>query len=98
MPTQQSQRRIEKGNTGWIPIHINDGLSQADLPSSFGESRQHEMPLPASSRLFEHTEKMQAPWPERFPRLTFFAIAVALLAFALTAEFDYLRGAGYYWP
>jgi hypothetical protein len=99
MPTQESQSRIETGKTNWIPIHINDGQSPADLPSGFGESPQQEIPWLASSyHLFEHTQKMRAPLPERFPRLTFLAIAVALLAFALTAEFDYLRGAGYYWP
>ena len=53
---------------------------------------------PALIHLFEHVERTHAPLPERFPRLAFLAVALALLVTALTAEFDYLRGAGYFWP
>ncbi len=97
MQTQKSQSRIKTGDTGWISIPINDGQqSQAGLRSSFGENLQREMRLPASScHLFEHTQETRVPLPERFPRLTFLAIALAQLASALAAQFEYLRGAGY---
>jgi hypothetical protein len=99
MLTQESQSRSETDSNGWISVHINDSQSQASLPSSFGESLQREMPWPASScHLFERIQETQVPLPERFPRLTFLAIAIALLASTLAAEFDYLHGAGYYWP
>lgn len=51
-----------------------------------------------SARLFALAESSRAPLPERFPRLTFLAIALVLLISALTAEFEYLRVAGYSWP
>jgi hypothetical protein len=100
MPTQQNQSCIETGNTGWISIHINDSQTPIDLSSSYNKDPQHEAPLlsPVIFHLFEHEGEIQAPFPERFPRLTFLAIAIALLASALAAEFDYLHGAGYYWP
>lgn len=101
MPTQETQsNRIDTGTTSWISIHINDSQSEVDvLSTSSGifQEQSLEMSRPPC-HLFEHSHKMRTPLPERFPRLTFFAIAVALLASALTAEFDYLRGAGYYWP
>lgn len=43
-------------------------------------------------------KELPAPLAERFPRLAFSVIALSLLISVLTAEFDYLRGAGYYWP
>jgi len=100
MPIKESQGRIDTGTTGWISIPINDSQSPIELPSSYSEDPQWEMrmPAPAVCHLFEHTQNTYAPLPERFPRLTFLAIAVALLASALAAEFDYLHGAGYYWP
>lgn len=48
--------------------------------------------------LFALAQQTAAPLPERFPRLTFLAIALVLLISALTAEFEYLRCAGYSWP
>jgi len=92
--------RMQTGNSGWISIHVNGPEPAFDLPSVSGESgmEQTEMVPPALIHLFEHVEGTPAPLPERFPRLTFLAVALALLVTALTAEFDYLRGAGYFWP
>ncbi|MGC1422523.1 MAG: hypothetical protein WA354_08410 [Terracidiphilus sp.] len=97
MPIQKSQSRIDTGETGWISIHINDSESPV---SGYGESPQMNAPLPepAARHLFEYARQARVSFPERFPRLTLFAIAVVLLASALAAEFDYLHGAGYYWP
>ena len=100
MSTHELQNRIETGSTGWISIHINDSQSSIDLRSGSGERVQGEPPLfaPVLCRVFERVQQTQVSLPERFPRLTVLAIAVVLLASALTAEFDCLRGAGYYWP
>ena len=83
---------IEAGRAGSISIHIN---------ANAGDSKATIAPLPTlaeSPLLFEYAKCSPPPLPERFPKLTFLAIAVALLVSALAAEFDYLRGAGYYWP
>jgi|GEM_PF-3077419 len=100
MPTKEKRGCILTGNTGSISIHINDPELSIDAQNGSGEGTQRELAadLPAVCHLFEHSQEMPTPLPERFPRLTFFAIALSLLAFALAAECDYLRGAGYYWP
>lgn len=46
--------------------------------------------------LFVQAEPMHVTQLERFPRLTFLTVAISLLVTALTAEFDSLRGAGYF--
>jgi hypothetical protein len=100
MPIQKSQSSIETGKTGWISIRINDSQSPSGLPLGYGDNPQRDMSsrAPEVCHLFEQAQRTRASLPERFPRLTFAAIAVALLASALAAEFDYLHGAGYYWP
>lgn len=92
--------RVHTGITGWISIHVNDSERTFDLPSNPGDSSQGEPIIipPALFHLFEHADRTPAPLPERFPRLTFLAIAIVLLVTAVTAEFEYLRGAGYFWP
>ena|ERR1700722_12402408 len=91
---------IQTGNNGWISIHINDPEFSSTTRKSRDASPKVEdkAVLPAACHVFEHAQEMPTPLAERFPRLTFLAIALTLLASALTAEFDYLRGAGYYWP
>jgi hypothetical protein len=101
MPIQETRgSSIQTGNNGWISIHINDPEFSPSTQKSYDGSPQAEKHavLPAACHVFEHAQKMPTPLAERFPRLTFLAIALTLLASALTAEFDYLRGAGYYWP
>ena len=108
MPTQEIESRIETGNTGWISIHINEAQiphvsgvqTPIDFASLYSENVERELPshAPATFRLFEYAQQIPATLPERFPRLTFFAVAVALLVSALAVEFDYLHSAGYYWP
>jgi hypothetical protein len=90
----------QAGTTGRASIHISNSERGFDLPSELGENAKDEtmIILPANIHLFERAESEPLPLPERFPRLTFLAIAIALLVTALTAEFDYLRGAGYFWP
>lgn len=108
MPTKEIESRIETGETGWISIHINEAQisrisgvqAPIDFASLYTENIQREVPShsPATFRLFEYAQQIPATLPERFPRLTFFAVAVALLVSAVAVELDYLHGAGYYWP
>ena len=90
--------RVQTGITGWISIHVNDSERAFDLPSNPSDRPLGEPITPAPIHLFEHAESTPPPLPELFPRLTFLAIAIVLLVTAVTAEFEYLRGAGYFWP
>ena len=97
--TENHGGSVETGKTGWISIHINDQESPNERLSGETVSQRESDALRREAyHLFEHAEETVTPLPERFPRLTYLAIALALLASALMAEFDYLRGAGYYWP
>jgi len=93
-------RRVQIGKTGWISIHTSDCVREPGQTSDRGDSlRVGEQTIPpALIHLFEHSQSVPTTLPERFPRLTFLAVAIALLVTAITAEFDYLRGAGYFWP
>jgi len=83
---------IRTGRSGWISIHINDAERGLDLPGEQDTKAVRGNPI----HLFENAQR--ASLPERYPRLAFLAIAIALLVTALAAEFDYLKGAGYFWP
>jgi len=48
-------------------------------------------------RLFEFAANAPATLAERHPHLTVFAISVAVLLTAITAEIDCLTGSGYFW-
>ena len=108
MPTKQIESLIETGSTGWISIRINEAQAPyvsgvqtpLDFEMRYSENVQREVSsrAPATFRLFEYAQQIPATLPERFPRLTFFAIAVGLLVSAVAVELDYLHGAGYYWP
>ncbi|HMG87163.1 MAG TPA: hypothetical protein VK574_15640 [Terracidiphilus sp.] len=91
--------RVYTGRTGSISIHINDSERVIHPVSGLGGGPNGEtMTIPPDLiHLFEYVERAPATLPERFPRLTFLAIALALLVTALTAEYDYLRSAGYFW-
>lgn len=92
-------RQLHTGTTGRISIHAHESESGSDsqLEQNWNSKDEAVTIPPALIHLFER-ENGPLPLPERFPRLTFLAIAIALLVTALTAEFDYLRGAGYFWP
>jgi hypothetical protein len=89
--------RVKTGSTGWISIRINESDGLPSAPGDSAREQTQRVP-PSLVHLFEHAERTPLPLPERFPRLTFVGIAIALLVTALTAEFDYLRSAGYFWP
>lgn len=92
---EQPGNSIETRKAHWVSIHLSGGEDVSGEPHPSFESEPMKTELPP---LFVHSQQTRATLPERFPRLTFLAIAAALLLSALTAEFDYLRGAGYYWP
>jgi len=52
---------------------------------------------PLSYRLFERTAQMGMSFSERYPWATFAAVALALLAFIVAAEVEYLTKAGFRW-
>ena len=100
MPAHEIRKNcVLTGNTGWISIHIDDSATARNMPCSSADVLSQSRSLdPAGCIAFGQLKQTRTPLPERFPRLTLFAIALALLVSALTAEFDYLRSAGYYWP
>ena len=101
MSTQMKQSSFLKaGNTGWSSIHLNDSEPRIGLPSGPGEGPQRRTQAYAAveCHLFEHAQQTPVSLPERFPRLTIFAITVVFFASVLMAEFDYFRSAGFYWP
>lgn len=100
MPTLKQDRvSIEAGRTGWISIRVNelDNLLEKHRATEERSSTDARERGFATRRLFEHSAELPIPLTERFPRLTLFAIALALLVSTLMAEIDYLRGSGYFW-
>ena len=99
-PGNYHDGRLQTGKTGWISIHTSDSARESGQASDPGDSSWDDAQTipPALIHLFEHSKNVPVTLSERYPRLTFLAIAIALLVTALTAEFDYLRGAGYFWP
>lgn len=94
---------IETGETGWISSHRNnrdEHLIEAENRGKCDSAKtnlERKALAPEVGRLFAFAERSPVPLPERYPRLTFAAIALVLLISSLTAEFEYLRGAGYFW-
>lgn len=97
----------ETAKSGWTSIEANhehqvggaDLEAQGPLRRETANDDYTADPVQREAApLFALSEQFPAPFPERFPRLTFLAISLLLLISALTAEFEYLRGAGYYWP
>jgi hypothetical protein len=88
---EQSRNRVEGNKAAWISIQ-----TRTSKPFVEEEPRRIQS-LANPVRLFEQAQQAPLLLPERFPRLTFFAIAVAVLVSAVMTEIDYLRGAGYHW-
>jgi hypothetical protein len=100
MLTQEQERKYRRTDrTEWISLQTRTlNFPVADeLRAHEGDKPVSSKPAPSVSRLFEQTQQTPLLLAERFPRLTFFAIALAILLSALTTEIDYLRGAGYHW-
>jgi hypothetical protein len=97
MQENKSNSSIKVGETGWISIHIDGGPGIEPYGRTILDGRSATMQAEIAP-LFAHAERARTPLPERYPRLTLVAIALFLLISALTAEFEYLRGAGYSWP
>jgi hypothetical protein len=91
---------VEAGKAGSINIHVHDDEAYSFENHLEAEPVQSE-PDPVqwdATRIFALAERSAVPFPERYPRLTLSAITLLLLLSSLTAEFEYLRGAGYSWP
>ena len=61
------------------------------------EPPQINVPTISHDRLFEFAANAPVTLAERHPHLTVFAISVAVLLTAITAEIDCLTGSGYFW-
>ncbi len=59
--------------------------------------KQANAPELHNDRLFEFAANAPATLAERYPHLTVFAISVAVLLTAITAEIECLRVSGYFW-
>jgi hypothetical protein len=82
-----------------LPIRVDDRrLPRQDALLQRLESRMEEDGgADVSCRLFE-LNAAPTSFAERHPRFVIFAAAVTILLATLTAEIDYLRASGYYWP
>lgn len=100
MPTaEQGAGYREIGDTGWVSVNINhDGksLDRQTLVRAV-EAPRYRKPEQTSFHLFEGTAESGITFSERFPRLTVAVIALALVAFTVATEVEYLRVSGYYW-
>jgi len=101
MPTSEQHWNIVKaaGNAGWVAVRVNHPGTEVE---GRGYARETEAPTIRDHStdygvLFSQTENTPTTFAEGFPRLTIALIAVALLAFTVTAEIEYLHGAGYSW-
>ena len=93
---EQGSSFVRIGATGWVSVHVTNA-AQTVPAATASESLVLARHEPASCRLFERTAGTGLTLSERFPRLTVAVIALALLAFSVTAEIEYLSKAGYYW-
>ncbi|HEY1578233.1 MAG TPA: hypothetical protein VGF82_14280 [Terracidiphilus sp.] len=89
MGKQETETTLKTGETNWILLRIEREKSAQ------GDAVKESNANAPAIHLFEYAQ--HSSFAERFPRLTFFAIACGLLAFALVAEIDCLRGSGYFW-
>lgn len=100
---EKQNNSVNAVNTSFVPIHRNGDRDAAKSesqtkPEALMADRNWDSVRGEVAPLFALAQLSRTPLPERYPRLTFLAIAVLLLISALTAEFEYLRGAGYSWP
>jgi len=97
--TEQNFRLVQTGKSSWIAVHINHAGSAVDCRTSSRESgpARRRTGAPGTGHLFADAASGGITFSERFPRLTIAVIAIALFAATLTAEIDFLHGAGYHW-
>jgi hypothetical protein len=100
MPLEERRRNTaQAADTNWISIHVtHEGqvIPRKQSSQQSGSPRLHEY-APAAGGLFQNAAEHPITFSERFPRLTVAAIAIALVAFTVVTEIEYLRVAGYYW-
>ena len=96
---EQSFRLVQTGKSSWVAVHVNPEGPAVDCRTSSREAASARLRngMSGTDRLFANTASGQITFTERFPRLTIAVIAIALFAATLTAEIDFLRGAGYRW-
>lgn len=86
----------ETSGAAWISVHVThegETIKPKGRQPEFLGLRDYT----PSPRLFENAAQSPLTFSECFPRLTVAMIALALVAFTVTVEIEYLRVAGYYW-
>lgn len=96
---EQNFRLVQTGKSSWVAVHISNEGPAVDCRTSSRESASTRLRKGAAGtdRLFAGAAAERITFSERFPRLMIAVIAITLFAATLTAEIDFLRGAGYYW-
>jgi len=96
MSLQEQRRRAEQvAEKSWISVHVTH--EGQPIPRKRDSSQpSFSGPRGNAGGLFENAAA-RPTLSERFPRLTFIAIAAALVAFTVATEIEYLRVAGYHW-
>ena len=101
MPIKEQHRNLtHAGKAPWLTVnihHVGQPINEHRRYGNSLETPRMSSFSPVSCHLFEETANLGLTFPERFPRLMFAVIAVALFAFTAAAEYEYLRAAGYYW-
>jgi hypothetical protein len=100
MPIKEQRRSvIQAGKNAWFGLHVSHSVPLLAVRGYVHEIQSPKMAnfSPLSCRLFENAASPVLTLPERFPKLTFAMIAVALFAFTAAIEYEYLHSAGYYW-
>jgi hypothetical protein len=90
---EQTTEIIEAGtdnNPSWTSSEFNLKLPREAVNPAPKEYSNFQNP-----KMFEYS--VRTTLPERFPRLTCFAISFGLLASALIMEIECLKGSGYFW-
>lgn len=93
---QHHRSSTETSGAARISVHVTHGGETIKPKSRQPEFLDIRDDTP-SPRLFENAAQSPITFSERFPRLTVAMIVLALVAFTVTAEIEYLRVAGYYW-
>ena len=96
---EQQRKLIQTQEAGRVAVHVEPAFRALDGRIQLSQPEPPTLPArePTSCRLFERTAELGMALSERFPRMTFAAIAFPLLAFIVTAEIEYVRKAGFHW-
>ena len=79
------------------PLKLTIRVVERRLPNNDISRQPQKSRADGDGPLFEPNVE-PASFAERFPHLMCFAVAATVFLVVLTAEIEYLRASGYYWP